>query len=246
MKILIISDCHANIDALNAVWEKESDCDYIVFAGDMVDYGFNPRESVQWFMERNDKLFAVRGNHDGYIIEGRHTNKGPYDHPRNFQELMYSQLTDVEYDFLESLPFERTFTIGDIDFYICHMTSELSDIKPYAELQISQWNTRALSMERFATKFPDASSPKRCIVYGHTHIQWIASAGPNSYVMNPGSLSYHFGSFEPVRCADYIVYEDGNFGLRHIDFDTEHLYKRAEEFEDPEAARLARAFFRKV
>ena len=39
MKVLIISDIHANMDALNAVWARESDADAILCAGDVVDWG---------------------------------------------------------------------------------------------------------------------------------------------------------------------------------------------------------------
>ena len=247
MKLLILSDCHANIDSLNAVWSKENDCDYIIFAGDMIDFGFYPRESVRWFMERRDRLFAVRGNHDEEILVHKHTPAGSLTLPKNFQELTYQQMTGEEYDFLQSLPHELCFTVGDTDFYLCHTADELTPDGEvcYAEPRIADLSARAFLLERFATKFPKASALKKCMVYGHSHLQWVASAGPNSMIINPGSLSYRFGSFEPVRCADYIVLEDGAVGLKHLDFDTQHLYERADSFADPEAARLARAFYRK-
>ena len=99
MKILVLSDCHSNVDALNAVWEKESDCDIILFAGDMVDFGFYPKETVRWFMERKDKLFAVRGNHDEWILD----NRGSWDvkdPPKSFQDVTFSRLGEEEYQFL--------------------------------------------------------------------------------------------------------------------------------------------------
>lgn len=244
MKVLILSDCHANVDALHAVWERESDCDYILFAGDMVDFGFYPKETVRWFMQRRHQLYAVRGNHDEYILSHRHDSVSDRQPPCNFQELTFQQLTDEEYDFLASLPHEASFTLGDTDFYMCHTADELSDDEFYPEQQLPGLSLRAFALERFASKFPGASSPKRMVVYGHSHLQWSASAGKNTLVLNPGSLSYRFGSFEPMRCADYMVYEDGNLGFRHADFDTGRLYERAGSFSDPEAARLARAFYR--
>ena len=39
MKLLVLSDAHANIWALRQVMEQEQDYDYLAFAGDMVDYG---------------------------------------------------------------------------------------------------------------------------------------------------------------------------------------------------------------
>ena len=46
MKLLILSDLHANLPALEAVWAREKDCDAVLCAGDLVDWGFFPREVV--------------------------------------------------------------------------------------------------------------------------------------------------------------------------------------------------------
>jgi predicted phosphodiesterase len=46
LKALIISDIHSNIYAVQAIWEKEKDCDRIYCAGDIVDYGPFPKESL--------------------------------------------------------------------------------------------------------------------------------------------------------------------------------------------------------
>ena len=39
MKALVFLGIHNNITALEAVWERERDCDVIQAAGDCVDYG---------------------------------------------------------------------------------------------------------------------------------------------------------------------------------------------------------------
>ncbi len=243
MKLLVMSDCHANIDALQAVWAKEGDCDYILFAGDMVDFGLHPKETVQWFRQRKDKLFAVRGNHDEWILAHRDDPK-PEGEPQNFQQLTFSQLTDEDYDFLAAIPHEITFTLGDTDFYMCHTTDELTQEIFYPEIQLGNLQMRSFFEERWQKKVSQSKATNRVIVYGHSHLQWAASAGKNCTILNPGSLSYRFGSFEEVRCADYIVIENGNMGLRHLDFDTRHLYRQGSSFADSEAARLARAFYR--
>ena len=66
MKILFISDIHANYPALEAVWKKESDSDMILCAGDLVDWGFYPREVLDWC--RTNRVIAVAGNHDHDMI----------------------------------------------------------------------------------------------------------------------------------------------------------------------------------
>lgn len=247
MKILILSDCHANIDALQAVWEKEGDCDAILFAGDMIDFGFFPKETIRWFSQRKDKLFAVLGNHDEAILKNRYAPVDRNRKAQSFTELNYQEMGDEEYDFLASLPHECTFTLGDTDFYMCHTTDEISDEVTYVETKLHNFEMYNFFRERFTAKFPHASAPKKCIVYGHSHSQWAASAGPDCLILNPGSLSYRFGSFEPVRCSDYIVLENGGVFLRHVNFDTTHLEERSTLYDfDEQNRHLTHAFYRKA
>src|SRR5262245_50182950 len=60
MRILLLSDVHANWPALQAVAAEPYDL--CIFLGDLVDYGIEPAPCVEWAREHAD--FAVRGNHD--------------------------------------------------------------------------------------------------------------------------------------------------------------------------------------
>ncbi|MCC7175553.1 MAG: metallophosphoesterase family protein [Bryobacterales bacterium] len=63
MRFLIISDLHANWEALQAVLEDaEGRYDRILCAGDLVDYGADPNAVVDW--ARRTAPLLVRGNHD--------------------------------------------------------------------------------------------------------------------------------------------------------------------------------------
>ena len=136
MKLLIIADSHSNIDALRAIWEKENNCDYIIFAGDMVDCGFNPEETVEWFMEHSDILLAVRGNHDDLILSKRNEPKKTVF--ENHQDYTLSKLSEEHLCFLASLPRERTFNLDGKDFYVCHMIYDFPEDVYYVEKQIVQ------------------------------------------------------------------------------------------------------------
>ena len=57
MRILIVSDIHANYAALAAIDEPHDLC---LCLGDLVDYGPDPAECVRWAMER--VTYAIRGN----------------------------------------------------------------------------------------------------------------------------------------------------------------------------------------
>ena len=64
MRYAIISDIHANLEALKAVLEKieELSVDRIVCPGDVVGYNANPNERVD--ILRKMKIPTVCGNHD--------------------------------------------------------------------------------------------------------------------------------------------------------------------------------------
>ena len=63
MRYLILSDLHANWDALEAVLaEAGSDFDRLICCGDLVGYGADPNTVVEWV--RAHCHLVVRGNHD--------------------------------------------------------------------------------------------------------------------------------------------------------------------------------------
>lgn len=63
MRYLILSDLHANWEALDAVVRHaEPDSDRIVCCGDLVGYGADPNAVVEWV--RAKCYLVIRGNHD--------------------------------------------------------------------------------------------------------------------------------------------------------------------------------------
>jgi predicted phosphodiesterase len=61
-RILLISDIHANLEALDACLDEAPEHDHVVNLGDIVGYGASPNEVVQR-SRKIGKIF-VRGNHD--------------------------------------------------------------------------------------------------------------------------------------------------------------------------------------
>jgi len=62
MRALILSDIHANLEALNAVLRAAAPFDALWNLGDVVGYGGSPNETVALMREKAH--FNVRGNHD--------------------------------------------------------------------------------------------------------------------------------------------------------------------------------------
>lgn len=62
MRALVLSDIHANLEALNAVLDAAGDFDLLWDLGDVVGYGASPNEVVE--RVRGLSGLHVRGNHD--------------------------------------------------------------------------------------------------------------------------------------------------------------------------------------
>lgn len=240
MKILIISDSHSNYDALNEISEKEQNIDYIIFAGDMIDCGFFPKETVKWFAHRKDKLFAVKGNHDELILNRRNEPKSEINITSHDYTL--NHLGGEDFDFLEALPKELTFTLGDTDFYLCHTVENPQDEIYIVENNIPGCSTKFFLDKIFENNFPRSKSKNRVAIFGHSHLQWVSAAGENGLIINPGSVSHKFNG-EPAGIGDYIVLENGTLRFGHINYETEHLYAMADNIQDNWHAELMRKIY---
>jgi len=68
MRILVISDIHANLTAFEAVLEDAGEFDAAWCLGDLVGYGPDPNETLER-IQTLPGLVCVLGNHDSAIIE---------------------------------------------------------------------------------------------------------------------------------------------------------------------------------
>ncbi len=66
MRILVVSDIHANWPALLAAIHEPHDI--CLCLGDLVDYGPDPATCVRW--ARTHARYAIRGNHDHGVAQG--------------------------------------------------------------------------------------------------------------------------------------------------------------------------------
>jgi predicted phosphodiesterase len=66
-RLAVISDVHANLEALDAVLGEVKGLD-VLCLGDLVDYGANPNEVVERI--RSQRIRTVMGNHDWAAVTG--------------------------------------------------------------------------------------------------------------------------------------------------------------------------------
>jgi len=201
MRILIISDIHSNWPALAAVQEPFDVC---LCVGDLVEYGPQPIEVIQWVREH--ALHCVRGNHD----HGTAQNIDVFG-VGGFRYLtMATRPSTIELlnaddrRYLADLPTVKLFTLADKRFLMVH-ASPRDPLDEYVPADAAQWATRIAG---FAVDY---------VLVGHTHQQFSMDVGKTK-VINPGSLGLQRDGNPMAR---YAIIEDGQIELKQIEYDYE-------------------------
>jgi predicted phosphodiesterase len=102
MRILIISDIHANLTALDTVLEHAGQVDAVWCLGDLVGYGPDPNECIARLAGFPD-FSCTLGNHDAAVLD--HIDPATFN-PEARQAIQWTQetLTESSRAFLLSLP----------------------------------------------------------------------------------------------------------------------------------------------
>ncbi len=123
MRYAIISDIHANLEALEAILEDidRRRVDKIVSLGDIVGYNASPNETVNLVREKG--VLSISGNHD---MRAADTGEPFGFNPQARSAILWTrdQLTPENKDYLDSLPV--TLGVDDI-FFMVHGSVNSAD-----------------------------------------------------------------------------------------------------------------------
>lgn len=107
MKILIVTDIHANLTALEAVLDDAGEIDSVWCLGDIIGYGPDPNECIEIVRELPN-LECVLGNHDAAVLKKIDDNAFNQD-ARHVIEWTARALHPDSVSFLNNLPEKRVF-----------------------------------------------------------------------------------------------------------------------------------------
>jgi predicted phosphodiesterase len=181
MRYAVISDVHANKEALDAVLDKidRESVDAILFLGDSVGYGPDPNECVEILKDRADIILA--GNHDWAVVgmtDTRYFN--PY--ARAAVEWTEVVLNDENRRFISSLPL--TEKVGDI--LLVHATPA----EPERWHYLLSPSDAILNFRYFKEKI--------CFI-GHSHAPYIMELSPE------GKIIVHDRCADIKKASRYII-----------------------------------------
>ena len=200
--MLILSDIHGNLPALEAVIESETPYDTVVFCGDVVDYGPMPVETLRW-IARNAS-HAVRGNHDNALGYGVDCQcMGSFrEYSVSTREWHKTLMSEADIEFLKSLPTMDRFILDGKRFHMAHATPQ-GDMFEY--IDADQWERRVAGI--------DADF----VLLGHTHIQGMRTFA-HTTVVNPGSIGL---ARDHASEACYAVYQNGSIRTHRMHYDVQ-------------------------
>jgi putative phosphoesterase len=218
MRILLVSDIHANWPALEAIDEPHDLC---LCIGDLVDYGCEPGPVVEWVRRRAN--VCVRGNHDHMVAQNVVTNglAGFRYLSGVTRPLSHERLDDAGKRYLADLPVTRYLTLDKKKFLLVHATPR-DPLDEYAPAEVEFWKRR---LEGVGVDV---------VVVGHTHQPYLLDAG-GVMVINPGSVGLPRDG-DPR--ASYAVWEDGQVTLKRVAYDVERSVRAVEEASLPDLAKL--------
>ncbi len=211
MKVLVLSDVHANIWALRAVMEEEKEYHLMLFAGDLVDYGIAPAETIRWFQSAPDKVL-VRGNHDAHAVRVRDTEDWNHMPSHRYKWIHYNlqRMSPEQVTYLEQMPEYNTAQADGWAYLITHSYG--------GSYQTIESSAQFEEFWRAHTPKAMQDAPRRRIVFGHTHRQGLHLLEDGMEWLNPGSLSYRRPD-DPDKTAHYAVIQDGQVRLKRIPYD---------------------------
>jgi len=177
MIIALISDIHSNLEALRAVWNEVKHADAIFCMGDLVGYGANPNEVVEFIKEQMEKrtFLCVRGNHDNAIAFGADWGFNPY--AREAVRWHQRVISTENLEFLRRLPVRQLFTDDTGRSYLVIHGSPRAPLDEY----LFPW----LPDSEFKTVLNYVRQDD--LLVGHTHVPMLRILDGRR-IINPGGV----------------------------------------------------------
>lgn len=202
MRICIISDLHANLEAFSAL---PRDYDELWVLGDLVNYGPDPAETID--LVRSHASTVIRGNHDNAVGFGTDCGCSPRFRTMAESTRQYtsSVLSVNDKQFLRDLPTCACRQLDGRIFFLCHATpSDL--LYEYRPPDSPLW-----------ARDEESSSGADVVLAGHTHLPF-ARVFDERIVANPGSLGQSKAGDPRAR---YAIWQDDHIELKAYEYPVE-------------------------
>lgn len=220
MRIAVLSDIHANVQALEAVMNDivNQQCEHVFCLGDLALAGPQPKEVMDYVMNQQGAWTIIQGNTDKMIAQ-----YGP--EVVEFLEAQYpvmanaiaddvTLLDDSHRAFLEGLPPQLSLDVEGCSVLLVHGSPRANNEDILPEMPLEE-------VEEIIS-----GTKEKLILCGHTHIPCGYQTNTNQTVVNVGSVGRPMTE-QPKACYAIIDFSQGSFEIRHrfVDYDNQTAAK---------------------
>ena len=213
MKIAVISDIHANYQALEAVMKdiKKENCDRIFCLGDLAMAGPQPHMLID-FVRKQPDWIVIQGNTDKLIAE---YTEQTYEDVKKMYPMMANALADdvkiLEEDkkqYLGSLPPQYETEIDGVKILLVHGSPRKNNENIFPNMPVNEIEEMIKGI--------DAD----LIFCGHTHQPCGYQTSTKQTVVNAGSVGRPMTEV-PDACYVIADFNNGGFSINHkfVDYD---------------------------
>lgn len=215
MKIAIISDIHANLEALKSTLEdiKKRKVDKIICLGDIIAKGVHPKECIELIKENCD--IVLRGNCDRYFSEEHNDINELSEEKVKRINWNQSMLNDEERKYLLNLPFSYEFYMSGSLVRLFHATPEKDNIVIINNDEIqTKLKMFYPSNNTMSQKNADV------VIYGHIHHQYMDKIY-NKTIINVGSVGNSFDVIRnPLKDSNVMETTKSNYLIIEGEYDS--------------------------
>jgi len=220
---MIISDIHANLPALEAVFRdlkhNFGSVDYVLCAGDVVGLGPYPNEVID-ALKNLKNFISVKGAMDQAIVDG---NTKGFD-GMDAESIKWTRkiLTEDNIDFLDFLDDYKAIKIQGFKIFLVHGSPA-----DHLNGRISKLE----SLEKMEKYFQDTDAD--IIICGQTHIPFVKEHY-GKYIINAGSVGLPKDG-NPKACYVFVDLENMEISFRRVSYDMDSLARKMKDLNFPEA-----------
>lgn len=216
--IIVISDIHGNLDALENTWRDVCDRPYqaLFCLGDLAAFGPDPEACIAFVRDEIRPTATILGNTDRYLLDSDWS--GADDETLRSLQWTREQLSDDSWKWLRDVPAEHTEMIEGLEMELTH-GGPGDD-----EFGIGSSTDRDALEKMFADHGPGVT------LCGHTHVPWRGRVGER-LVINVGSVGFpfdgdHRSSYVRLHVSDGRLHD---FDCRRVVFNGDRVAAKLQD-----------------
>ncbi|MFB6265855.1 MAG: metallophosphoesterase [Candidatus Nanohaloarchaea archaeon] len=213
--MIVLSDIHGNLPALEAVQDDADSVEDAFFCGDMVGYYPWPDAVIE--TARENGFRAVRGNHDEALVSD--STFGFNSVAAEALDWTRENISDPALEYLEGIPYSRRESMSGVEILMVHGSPQ----RP-----VSEYVYPGQVDEKFVER---QDVDVDILLLGHTHVPFVNQVA-GTLVVNPGSVGQPRDG-DPRASYAEIDLQEQSAEVHRVEYDIDRVEEKVGEVDLP-------------